>query len=81
MAEKRLYFRHFAALTRQFGCAGVAKVMEPDRPQAVLRKQVPKPLGKRIRPHRPAVLAFENRSGVMPGLALMPAQQRLQARR
>ena len=79
MPEESLNLGHFTAPARQFGCAGMAKVMEPDRPQAVLREQSVELPGQRVRPHRPAVPAFEHRSGVMPGLALMPAQQRLQA--
>lgn len=55
--------------------------MEPDRPQAMLREQALELPGQRIRPHRPAVPAFEYRAGVMAGLALVPAQQRLQAGR
>ena len=59
----------------------VSKIVEPDRPQAMLRKQAPKPVGERIRPHGSAVSALEHRSGVVPGLALVPVQQRLQVGR
>lgn len=81
MPEESLNLGHFTAPARQFGCAGMAKVMEPDRPQAVLREQSVELPGQRIRSHRSAVPALEYRAGTVSGLALVPAQQRLQAGR